>query len=156
MIAVLVAAAVATSDAAQFAFNPIDFFRGRTRGDGTLKVLFQKPKRIQVESEGVEQKDGTLVLRQLIKEAGKKPRTRFWRLRQVAPNRFEGTLTDAAGPVRVDLVKQGVRIRYTAPNHLNFDQLLEPAGPGEVHNHMRVRRFGVTVARLEEVIRKLD
>lgn len=141
---------------AQAAFNPVEFFRGHTHGDGLLKVIFQSPKRIQVDSDGVAEKDGSLVLKQVIHEPGEPPRTRYWRLRQTAPNRFEGSLTDAASAVRVDVTKQGVRIRYTGKDHLNFDQMLTPAGPGEVSNKMRVKRFGITVAHFEETIRKLD
>jgi hypothetical protein len=149
------ALAVAAS-AAHAAFNPVDFFRGRTHGTGTLKVIFSSPEVIEVDNEGTAEKDGWLLLKQVIHEPGKPPRTRYWRLRQTAPAIFEGTLTDAASPVRVDVTKEGVRIRYTGKDHLNFDQLLTPAGPAEVHNKMRVRRFGITVAHFNEVIRKLD
>jgi hypothetical protein len=141
---------------AQAAFNPVDFFRGRTHGEGTLKAIFQPSKRITVDSVGSSEKDGSLVLKQTIHEPGKPPRTRYWRLRETAPNRFEGTLTDAASPVRVDVDGDRVRIRYKARNHLDFDQSLTPAGPKTVNNRMRVKRFGITVATFEEVIRKLD
>jgi hypothetical protein len=77
-------------------------------------------------------------------------------MRQTGPNRFEGTLTDATGPVRVTLEKGAVRIRYRAKGNLDYDQLLTPAGTRIVNNRLRVRRLGVTVARVEEVIRKLD
>ena len=77
-------------------------------------------------------------------------------MRQTAPNRFEGTLTDAATPVRVDVMKKGIRIRYTAKDHLNFDQMLTPVSSKEVRNKMRVKRFGITVANYDETIRKLD
>ena len=138
------------------AFSPVDFFRGRTHGEGILKIIFQSPKHMTVDSEGVAEKDGSLVLKQVIHEPGKPPRTRYWRMRQTAPNRYEGTLTDAASPVRVDVTKNGIRIRYTGKDHLNFDQMLTPVGPNEVHNKMRVKRFGITVANYDETIRKLD
>ena len=67
-------------------------------------------------------------------------------MRETGPNRFEGTLTDAASPVRVDVRRSG-RIRYHGKDHLNFDQWLTPAGPTRVNNEMRVRRFGIIVAR---------
>ena len=137
-------------------FNPVEFFRGRTHGEGTLKTIFQPTKRIAVDSEGRSEKDGSLLLEQVIHEAGKPVRKRYWRLRQTAPDRFEGTLTDAAGPVRVDVSGNGVRIRYKAKNHLDFDQRLTPGNAKEVHNKMRVKRFGIVVARFDEVIRKLD
>jgi hypothetical protein len=148
----LVAAAVPS----QAAFNPVEFFRGKTHGEGTLKIIFQASKQMSVDSEGRAEKDGSLLLEQIIHEPGKPPRTRYWRLRQTGPNRFEGTLTDAAGPVRVDVAGERVRIQYKATNNLDFDQWLTPAGPKEVKNAMRVRRFGITVAHYDEVIRKLD
>ena len=141
---------------AHAAFNPVDFFRGHTRGEGTLKVIFQSAKQIKVDSFGRAEKDGSLLLEQTIHEPGKSARSRAWRLRQTAPNRFEGTLTEAAGPVRVDVVKDTVRIRYKAKNNLDFDQLLTADGPRTVRNKMRVKRFGLVVAHFNEIIRKLD
>lgn len=141
---------------ANAAFNPVDFFRGHTRGEGTLKVIFQSAKQIRVDSVGRAEKDGSLSLEQTIHEPGKPPRNRAWRLRQAGPNRFEGTLTDAASPVRVDVAGDSVRIRYKAKNNLDFDQLLTPDGPRQVHNKMRVKRFGLIVAHFDEIIRKLD
>lgn len=67
------------------------------------------------------------MLEQVIKQSGKPPRTRYWRLRQTAPNRFEGTLTDAVGPVRIDQQGDRVHIRYKAKDHLAFDSWLTPA-----------------------------
>jgi hypothetical protein len=154
--ATLAIAAVLAAVPAQAAFNPVEFFRGHTHGDGTLKVLFQATKRISVDSQGKAEKDGSVLLEQTIHEPGKPARVRYWRLRQKGPNIFEGTLTDAAGPVRVDVEDDRVRIRYRGKDHLDFEQWLTAAGPREVHNAMRVKRFGITVAHFNEVIRKLD
>jgi hypothetical protein len=150
---VIIAAALL---AAAAAFNPVEFFRGRTHGEGTLKIIFQSAKTMSVDSQGRAEKDGSLLLEQVIHEPGKPPRTRYWHMRQTAPDRFEGTLTDAAGPVRVDVVHDRIRIRYKAKNHLDFDQWLTQVSDKQVNNSMRVRRFGITVARYEEVIRKVD
>ena len=109
-----------------------------------------------VDSEGSIDKDGSLVLKQVIHEPGKPARTRYWRMRQDGPNRYSGTLTDAASPVRVDVHGDEMRIRYRAKDHLNFDQVLTKAGPHEVHNATRVKRFGIVVAHFNEVIHKLD
>lgn len=151
LLTILVAAPLSAAP-----FNPVDFFRGRTHGDGVLKVIFQASETIKVDSLGSNERDGSLLLKQIIHEPGKPARTRYWRMRQVGPHGFSGTLTDAAGPVRVDVTGEQVRIRYTGQNHLNFDQLLTPAGPSEVRNSMRVKRFGIVVAHFNEVIRKLD
>jgi uncharacterized protein DUF3833 len=109
-----------------------------------------------VDSEGFTEKDGSLLLKQTIHEPEKPARIRYWRMRQTGPHSFAGTLTDAAGPVRVDVDGDQVRIRYKGKDHLDFDQLLTPAGPKVVNNHMRVKRFGITVAHFDEVITKLD
>ena len=156
MKGVLAALLLITASSAQAAFNPVEFFRGKTHGDGVLKVIFQSARKISVDSEGISEKDGSLLLKQTIHEPEKPARVRYWRLRQTGPDRFDGTLTDAAGPVRVDVSGDQVRIRYLGKNHLNFDQLLTPKGPREVSNSMRVKRLGITVAHFEEVIRKLD
>jgi len=138
------------------AFNPVEFFRGKTHGEGMLKIIFQSPKKMTVDSEGRADKDGSLVLEQVVHEPGKPPRTRYWRLKQAAPDRYEGTLTDAATPVRVDVSKGGIRIRYTGKDHLNFDQLLKPISDTEIRDQIKITRFGITVAHFDETIRKLD
>jgi hypothetical protein len=154
--ALALAIAVAAATPAQAAFNPVDFFRGHTHGEGTLKIIFQASKKITVDSVGHAEKDGSLLLEQVVHEPGKPARTRYWRLRQTGPDRFEGTLTDAASPVRVDVEGDRIRIRYKGKDHLDFDQWLTPAGPKQLNNSMRVKRFGITVAHYDEVIRKLD
>jgi hypothetical protein len=154
--ALALAIAVAAAAPAQAAFNPVEFFRGHTHGEGTLKIIFQASKQIKVDSVGHAEQDGSLLLQQIVHEPGKPARTRYWRLRQTGPDRFEGTLTDAASAVRVDVEGDRIRIRYKGKDHLDFDQWLTPAGPKQVNNVMRVKRFGITVAHYEEVIRKLD
>ena len=63
-----------------------------------LKIIFQSAKKMTVDSEGRAEKDGSLVLEQVVHEPGKPPRTRYWKLRQAAPDRFEGTLTEILVP----------------------------------------------------------
>ena len=152
MSAVL-ALALAASGAS---LDPVEFFRGRTHGDGLLKVIFQQPKRMKVDSEGSVEADGTLLLSQRVQEPGKPVRIRYWRLKRTGPRHFAGTLTDAAGPVAVDLIGNRARIRYRMKNSMSVEQWLTPAGERQMRNAMKVRRFGVIVAHLDEVIRKLD
>ena len=149
MIALILAAAATQ-------FDPVDFFRGRTQGIGTLKPVLQKSKTIRVDSVGTEQKDGALLLTQTIHEPGKPPRTRHWRMRREGPALYSGTLTDAAGPVRVNVEAGAIRIRYRDKDNLDIDQLLTATGPRQLRNKMTVKRFGIRVARFDEIIRKLD
>ena len=139
-----------------FAFDPVEFFRGKTEGSGKLKIIFEATQRVDVKSEGYVEKDGTLVLSQRVHQQGQEPRQRYWKLRRVSPTRFTGTITDAAGPVTVDIVGDRARIRYTMKNHMTVEQWLAPAGGRTVSNRMRVKRFGLVVARFTETIRKLD
>jgi hypothetical protein len=142
--------------AALLAFDPVEFFRGRTHGEGTVKAIFQAAKALSVDSLGFEDKDGTLVVKQVIHESAKPDRTRYWRLKALGGGRYEGTLTDAASRVRIEQKGDSIRIRYKAQDHLDFDQTLTPEGPRAVANKMKVKRFGIVVARVEETIRKLD
>ena len=151
-LALLLAAAAAVVEP----FDPVEFFRGRTQGVGTLRPVLQKSKTIRVDSTGTEQKDGALLLTQTIHEPGKPPRTRTWRMRRDSPGRYSGSLSDASGPVRVSLEPGAIRIRYTGKDKLDFDQRLTAAGPRQVRNRMTIRRFGIVVARYDELIRKLD
>ncbi len=155
-VALAASVLLVTAAPSHAAFNPVEFFRGKTHGEGMLKIIFQSPKKMTVDSEGRADKDGSLVLEQAVHEPGKPPRTRYWRLKQTAPGRYEGSLTDAATPVRVDVAKDGIRIRYTGKDHLTFDQLLKPVSDTEVRDEIKITRFGITVAHFEETIRKLD
>ncbi len=152
-MSLVLAAALAAAPAP---FNPVDFFRGRTQGEGRLKVILQRTKTIKVQSVGRDDPDGSLVLKQVVTEEGKAPRTRNWRLRSEGGGRYSGTLTDAVGPVRIETVGTRIRIRYHSKDNLDFEQWLTPAGPRRVDNKMRVKRFGVTVAHVTETITKLD
>ncbi|MFL6775519.1 MAG: hypothetical protein ACJ8FN_03910, partial [Sphingomicrobium sp.] len=56
----LVLLLMAVAAPAQAEFNPVEFFRGKTHGVGTLKVIFQASKKIEVDSEGRSESDGSL------------------------------------------------------------------------------------------------
>ena len=150
------AAGCATAAPQGQAFDPVEFFSGRTQGVGTLKPVLQKSKTIRVDSVGTTQKDGTLLLTQIIREPDKAPRTRTWRMRKEPSGRYSGTLSDARGPVRVEIEPTGIRIRYTDKDNLDFDQRITATGPRQLHNRMTVKRFGIRVATFDEMIRKLD
>ena len=149
MIALLLASAATQ-------FDPVEFFRGRTQGIGTLKSVLQKSKTIRVDSLGTEQRDGALLLTQTIHEPGEAPRTRTWRMRREGPDRYSGSLSDAKGPVRVTVEPGAIRIRYRDKDNLDFDQRLTPTGPRQVRNRMTIKRLGIRVATFDEIIRKLD
>jgi hypothetical protein len=138
-------------------FDPVAFFLGRSHGDGTLRKLLGKPARISVDSVGRRERDGTLVLDQTIKVGTKAPSTRRWTMRQIGGSRFTGSLTDAAGPVSIEVAGPRATIRYRMKGGLDVSQqlALQPGGR-TVLNRLSVRKFGIRVATLDETIRKLD
>jgi hypothetical protein len=135
------------------AFDPVAFFAGRTTGEGRLKKVFTASQATHVTSFGKVGADGALVLEQTVRIEGDPVRNREWRLRKVSPERYEGTLSDARGPVVATLEDGVLRIAYTDKDGYAFSQRLTLAPGGQqAHNLMKVRRFGLTVATIDETI----
>jgi hypothetical protein len=149
--------AVQGADVAAPAF-PVDrFFAGRTEGEGVLTVMMSGSRSVRVSSRGRAEPDGVIALDQIIWEQGKPARSRSWRLRQVAPGRYAGTLSDAAGPITGEARGGRLHLRFTTRGGMKVDQWLTLAPDGRsARNVLRVRKLGLTVAALEETIRKLD
>lgn len=145
------------ADPAAPEFPVLSFFEGRTEGRGTLRVIFRSPRAIHVRGSGRVAPDGTLVLHQRIREEGKAPRERVWRIRKTSPSRYAGTLSDAEGPVAGEARGNRLRLAYTAEDGMRVEQVLTLAPDGRsAHNALAVRKWGLPVAALEETIRKLD
>ena len=136
-------------------FDPIAFFTGETEGHGRLKVMFSHGKTMHVIGHGALQDDGTLVLDQTVMTAGDRPKARQWRIRQTAPDHYAGSLSDASGPVTLDVAANRLRIRYHAKGGLGFSQILtlEPGGQA-ARNVLHVRKMGMVVATIRETIRR--
>lgn len=150
LTALLLAAAVAD-------FDPMRFFAGQTRGAGTLKVLLRARVPIAVRGAGRIERDGTLVLDQVVAEGRKPARTRQWRLRRVAPGRYVGTLSDARGPVTGKVDGNRLHLRFATPGGFAIQQWLTLAPDGRsAANRLEARRFGITVATLDERITRVD
>lgn len=54
----MIAALVLAAAVAQVAFNPVEFFRGRTHGEGQIKAMLQSSQTITVDSIGRAEKTG--------------------------------------------------------------------------------------------------
>jgi hypothetical protein len=136
-------------------FDPVAFFTGATRGHGELKELIGKGKRTETVSIGRVDKDGWLVLDQKVMVEGDPVRQRRWRLKQTAPGKYSGTLSDAKGPVEADVRGQTVRIRYVMKGNIKVEQELTPMPGGHaVINRGTFRKFGMKVAIMKERIDK--
>lgn len=137
---------------------PVAFFTGRSHGEGRLDKRIGEDVDITVDSVGRPRKDGGLLLTQRIGEGDKPPRARRWLLRPTArANVYTGALTDAAGPVRVTVAGPRALIRYRMKNGLEVEQQLALQRDGRtLLNRMKIRKWGIRVATLDETIRKLD
>ena len=144
--------------AATPAFRPDLFFEGRTRGTGTVTTLTSsRPRMLAVEGTGRILADGTLVLDQSVRMDGESSRRTF-SVRRAADGRWRGMLTDAAGPVEATVAGDTMRLSYRMKKggmRMNQTLTLQPGGR-VVLNRARVTLLGVTVARIEETIEKLD
>ena len=56
----------------------------------------------------------------------------------------------------MDVVGDGIRIRYRGKDHLNFDQRLTAGRFARGRTPHERQAFGIVVAHFDETIRKLD
>lgn len=136
-------------------FDALAFFAGHSQGTGTLDKMVGETVHVRVSSTGTRLPDGSLRLVQRVAQGTRPERKRVWILRETAPGRYAGTLTDAAGPVTGEADGNRLHLSYRMKGGLTVDQwlYLEPGGR-VAQNHMKVSKLGVAVAKLDETIRK--
>lgn len=138
------------------AVDPLRFFEGRTEMVSLVKIVMKKPYRSRTLGQGYISPDGTLSLVQQVREDGKQPRQRRWRIRQVAPGRFSGTMSEAVGPVQVQELGGKFRFTFRMKGNLAIEQWVTPLPGGRsAQSKIIVRKLGMRVASSEGTIRKL-
>lgn len=138
------------------AFDAAVFFAGRTQGRGVLKIATRAREAIAVEGRGLVAADGTIRLEQRVMRGDGPATMRTWLLRTDGPGRLSGTLSDAAGPVSGEVEGNVLHLRFTMEGGVRADQWLTLQPGGErVENVMVIRKFGLPVARLDEVIMRV-
>ena len=136
--------------------DPLRFFAGRTETDGTVKVMFKKAYHSRCFGVGRIERDGSLTLVQRVEDEGQAPHVRRWRVRELAPGRYTGAMTEASGPVEIQQIGDRYRFRFAMKGHLSVEQWLSPLpGATSARSITRVRKFGMTVATSEGTVRKL-
>ncbi|HUE78205.1 MAG TPA: DUF3833 family protein [Sphingomicrobium sp.] len=157
LITAATASLLATSATAAPQIHPLQFFEGRTEGSGVIRIMFKKPYRSRSIGKGRIESDGSLSLVQRVEDEGRPVRERKWKIRQVGANRFSGTMSEAIGPVSIEVVGGRYRFRFKMKGNLSVEQWLAPLANGTAaRNRLIVRKFGVTVGTSEGVIRKLS
>lgn len=137
--------------------DPLRFFEGRTESTGTVKVMFRKPARTHSIGTGRIEHDGSLTLVQQVDDEGKPPHERRWRIRQVGPGRFTGTMSDASGPVLIEKVGARYRFRFKLKGNLSVEQWIAPRADGmSADNSTTVHKLGMRVVTGNGIIRKIE
>lgn len=147
----------AAAVAASRNFDPIAFFNGSTEGRGTLKKALSGKQKTHVTGTGVVKADGQLIIDQVVKIEGEKTQTRHWQLREGKPGNYSGTISDAKGLVTAAVAGNQLNIKYKMKEGgYSVAQVLTMAADGKsVHNAMKIKKFGIVFATIDETIRKL-
>jgi hypothetical protein len=134
------------------------FFTGKTHADNVIKIALHAPHKLIVDSIGGRNKEGEFVLIETVREEGKPERKRSWVMHPVGPDHFSGVLTDAVGPVDIVVSGPSATIRYTMKErNLKVVQQLQLQADGKsLANHVVARKFGLTFAKVDGTVRKLD
>lgn len=149
-------------------FDPFAFFDGASRGEGVLDKIMSDPVPVQVTSRGriitevmraaswAAPPRRVLVVDQTIREGTKPARARQWRLHEVAPGRFEGSLSDAISPVTGYAQGNLLVIEFTIKDSFKVRQELTLSPDGQrAHNVTRISQLGLTAAVLvEDIVRE--
>jgi len=135
--------------------SPLKFFEGRTIGQSIVKITMRKAYSSRTVGDGRIAADGTLYLVQQVEEDGRKGFQRIWRVKQVAPGRFTGTMSEAVGPVTVDEVGNRYRFRFRLKGSVSVEQWLTPLPDGvSAKSEMTVRKYGMIVGRSSGTIKR--
>jgi len=127
--------------------QPLRFFEGHTEMLSVVRVMMKRPYRSRTLGSGQILPDGSLALVQQIYDEGKPPTQRRWLVRQVAPSRYAGTMTEAVGPVSVRQVGGSYRFKFRMKGNLAIEQWVTPLpGGASARTDLTVRKMGLRVA----------
>lgn len=155
-LAALTEVAAAASPAPARQLDLPAFFSGRTHADNDLRIVFHRPTKLIVDSIGRRQ-GSEFIQTDTVREGDKPVRTRVWRTHQIGPAHFGGTLSDATGPVDITVHDGSAVIRYTMKGGLDILETMQLQGDGRtLSNHVVAKKFGLTFAHVDGMIRKLD
>ena len=146
------------TQASQPVFDPMEFFAGRTHGEGTLDLRFGADRKLRVEGTGRTETGGRFRLDQTITYGDSSVETRTWYMRRVDATHFAATLSDARGEVRAEVRGPRFHLRYLLRHPAVYMEqwlTLDPNGR-TVDNQAQVTVLGLPWARLSETITRSD
>ncbi len=135
--------------------DPLRFFEGRTEMLSTVKLITKKTYRSRTVGRGSIQDDGSLHLVQRVHDDGRPAYDRRWRIREVSPGRFTGTMSEAKGPIAVEEIRGRYRFRFKMKGGVSIEQWLTPLGTTSAASKATIRKLGIVVGHSDGTIRKL-
>ena len=157
LLPLLAAAAPAVAQPPSAAAAPFErFFTGSLEGSGTVQIVLSGKHGMRDRSRGRMEK-GALIIDQVVEEAGKPARQRRWRLVRAGGNKVSGTISDARGAVTGEVSGATLRLAYRMSDGPTVEQwiTLQPGGRTAT-NKMVFNRFGMKVATVQSVVRKVQ
>ena len=136
--------------------DALRFFEGRTESVATIKLMMKKPYKSRSIGRGEIKSDGSLQLIQRVEDEGKPPHDRRWHIREVAPGKFSGTMSEAKGPVTIDEIGGKYRFRFKMKGNVSVEQWVAPLPGGRsATSKVTIRKMGITVGQSDGTIKKL-
>jgi hypothetical protein len=135
--------------------EPLRFFEGRTEMLSLVKVMMKKPYSSRTVGRGHILPDGSLSLVQQIYDHGKPTRQRRWKIREIGPGKYTGTMSEAVGPVQVQDIGGRFLFKFSMKGKLAIEQWITPMPGGKTaRTRMTAKKLGMRVATSEGTIRK--
>lgn len=158
MSALIVSLLAAALGSGADSVSPLErFFVGTTEGSGTVQMIASGRHAVHDRSLGRRDASGALLLEQTVEEEGKPARRRSWRLVRARDNSITGTINDVRGAVTGELTDNTLHLRYRMKDGPSVKQwiTLQPGGR-TARNRMTYHRFGLKVATVETLIRRVE
>lgn len=154
----LLAASAGSAEADRPKLDMTAFFMGKSHAENVMRIALHGPKSLVVDSVGGRNKEGEFVLVDTVREEGKPVRTRTWVMHPSGPGHFTGFLSDAVGPVEVEVRGDTAVIQYVMKDGgLKIVQQVRLENDGKtLANHVVAKKFGLAFAHVDGTIRKLD
>jgi hypothetical protein len=156
-LAVLPLTLLSSAATAERLTDPLRFWEGKTETVSTIKVIMKKSFKTRSVGVGKIKPDGSLELVQRVEDEGKPARERRWHIRKDGPKRYVGTMNEATGPVVIEEVGDRYRFRFKMKGNLSVEQWITPNPGGKSgRNSLTIKKLGMTVAKSDGTVRKLD
>lgn len=144
-----------SAEAGPLTFTPKNGFTGKSTGEGSLKLLFARPRPFHVQSQGQSERDGSFTLKQTVTFQNEEAKKRTWSIREASPLRYTGTLSDAAGPVSGHTAGRRLVLKYRVKGPLTVHQTLDLSEDGAtIINNGRITLLGIPLGSMHEIIRR--